>query len=470
MTTQITSTKKGHLIVVSQNGNVSQAAVYDYKGKCIASADQILAHTKHPHLADPLELIYTLRACITKALKKVPKKIKIDAIGIWTNAPTMVIWDSETHTPISSHTDTLNTHQSVQEFKKSKLDQHIREVTGQQLTPTLPIVILKAQLNTLKSKIKPNPKQWKIGSLDTWWIYHLTQQAQYLSSLSHTVSTGLFNLSESAWDKLLIKECELSAITFPKVKADLSHFGVTKGFFPLEDDIPILAVSTSLNALHEAIRKTTSQSGLIRLDTTTDIFIQASQPVQNTQLEKIALPTKTVLQTAEKLTYQVPSPLPEWINGSPLETTYNPITIIPIDGKTTLISTVLPKLAILGVSESTTTDELITAYLLSIGYDTALLISHQFPNIQIKEINLTGPLASHISIRQTISDLLQIPVIYYSDTTLENEGITRILLAAHFGIQLPPAKATQTIIPLMDPISRYAAINRWETLKKNLSQ
>jgi glycerol kinase len=454
--------KKGHLLIISHTKNTSQAAIYDYKGTCISFADHALGHSDTAHNADPHELIYTLRASITKALQKIQKKIKIDGIGIWTNTPAIYIWEADTYTPISTQSPSLNTYKAVQDLKKSKLDEYIFNSTGQRLTKDLPISILKAHTAPLNGKTRP---KWKIGPLETWWLYHLTAQKSFESSFSTALSTGLFNLLETNWDKLLTQECHISPSQLPKVKADLSQFGLTKGFFPLDDNIPIIALTTSLNAMHEAIRKTSSQSGIIHLDTVATTLIQSPEFTLN---ERIAVPTKTTLQIAEKYCHIIPAPLPQWIQTKPLQTQNHSLSIIPIEGKSSVFFVHPPKLAIIGLTDTTTPEEITTAYLLSIGYDISHKLITQFPKLGLKEIAITGPIAEHPLIRQTLSDLLQIPVMYF-DSDLENIGLARLILASHFQTNLPAPKPSHTVIPQMDPISRYANINKWDTLKKALS-
>jgi len=454
--------KKGHLLIISHTKNTSQAAIYDYKGNCIAFADHALAHSDNAHNADPHELIYTLRASITKALKQIQKKIKIDGIGIWTNTPAIYAWEADTYTPISSPTTSLNTHKAVQDLKKSKLDEYIFDTTGQRLTQELPLSILKAHMTSHSGKVSP---KWKVGTLETWWLYHLTGQSDFESSFSTALATGLFNLTQTNWDKLLTQECHISPTQLPKVKADLSQFGLTKGFFPLDDNIPIIAMTTSLNAMHEAIRKTSSQSGILHLDTVATTLIQSPEFTLN---ERVAVPTKTTLQIAEKYCHIIPAPLPQWIQTTPLQTQNHSLTIIPIEGKSSVFFVHPPKLAMVGLTDTTTPEEITTAYLLSIGYDIALRLITQFPKLGLKEIAITGPMAHHLLIRQTLSDLLQIPVLYY-ESDLENTGLARLILASHFQIALPAPKPSHTVIPQMDPISRYANINKWDTLKKALS-
>jgi len=164
----------------------------------------------------------------------------IAAIGITNQRETVVAWDARTGQPISraivwQDRRTAATCESL----LPHLDM-VRNTTGLVLDPYFSGT--KAAW-LLQHNDHPPVEHLRIGTIDSWLVWKLTNGASFVTDPSNASRTMLFNIRSMTWSDDMCSLLNVPRAALPEVRPSSSRYGVTTGVAGVPNNIPISGIA-----------------------------------------------------------------------------------------------------------------------------------------------------------------------------------------------------------------------------------
>lgn len=160
----------------------------------------------------------------------------VQSISITNQRESIVVWDGITGQPYSNvMVWQCNRGQEIcQSLVAQGYEELIHQKTGLRLDPYFSASKLKWFFD--QNQLSPDQKQTlKIGTIDTWLVWNLTEGARYVTEPSNACRTLLYNYREEAWDEELCQLFSVPRGVLPQVIPSAGDFGSYMG-------IPIVSV------------------------------------------------------------------------------------------------------------------------------------------------------------------------------------------------------------------------------------
>ncbi|CAK8574610.1 unnamed protein product [Lathyrus sativus] len=223
---------------------------------------------------DPMEILESVRVCITKALDKatadgfnVDKGLK--AIGITNQRETTLVWSKSTGAPLHNALVWMDARTtSVCRRLEKELSggrTHFVESCGLPISTyfsALKLLWLMENVDAVKEAIKK--KDAMFGTIDTWLIWNLTGGVKgglHVTDVSNASRTMLMNLKTLNWDESTLKTLEIPPEILPKIISNSEAIGNVTTGWPIAG-IPIAGCLGDQHAamLGQACRKGEAKS------------------------------------------------------------------------------------------------------------------------------------------------------------------------------------------------------------------
>ncbi len=196
----------------------------------------------------------------------------IESLGITNQRESIVIWDKNTSQPLYptivwQDTRTKNICQQLIPHQQT-----IKQKTGLMMYP----YFSGTKIAWLFDTLKPNIDQCKIGTIDSWILWNLTQGTVHATEPSNACRTLLFNINTLEYDASLISILGLPkniTASLPKVIDSDSHFGNIHSSL-LGKEIPIQAILGDQQAALYA--HTLFEEGSVKNTYGTGLFVMTS--------------------------------------------------------------------------------------------------------------------------------------------------------------------------------------------------
>lgn len=234
-----------YILVIDQGTTGTAVSLVNAKGIIEASFDQEFPQI-YPQPGwvehDALDIWKTVVNGIQNVMQKInlhPKDIY--AIGITNQRETTVAWDSN-GSPLHNAIvwQCRRTSQRCHRLKQLKWNPYIKKSTGLVLDPYFSGTKMEWLLkNSPKVKEAAKNKALKLGTIDSFLLYKLTQGASFKTDVSNASRTLLMNLEKQSWDKKLLKLFGINEKFLPTIEDSTHLFGITKGVEGLLDGTPI---------------------------------------------------------------------------------------------------------------------------------------------------------------------------------------------------------------------------------------
>lgn len=274
----------GYILGIDQSTQGTKAILVDEQGRLAARSDR-----SHEQIVDEsgwvshnLEEIYEN---VLLAARDVVEKAGIDkgeirTVGISNQRETTAIWDKDGN-PLNlaivwqcSRAKEIS--QSLQAYGEV-----VRSKTGIPLSPFFPAAKMAWLLRHTDGVQEAGPGGIRLGTIDTWLIYRMTDGKEFKTDYSNASRTQLFNIHTLTWDEEICRMFQVPAEALPEVCDSNSLFGMTDlgGF--LDRKVPIhSAIGDSHAALfgqgcHSAgmIKTTYGTGSSIMMNTGTECVI-----------------------------------------------------------------------------------------------------------------------------------------------------------------------------------------------------
>ena len=238
---------KQYVLAIDQGTTSCRALLVDHDGtiKSIAQQEFTQIFPKPGWVEhDPHEILRTQLSMIEKVMEKEGCKASdVAAIGITNQRETTVVWDKRTGAPIYNAIvwQDKRTADLCEEIKSNGWEKEVRSKTGlvvdSYFSATKIMWILR---NVEGARQMATEGHLLAGTIDSWLIWHMTDQKQHVTDYTNASRTMLYNIHDLQWDSTICANLNVPQDMLPAVRSSSE----TLGHFNLDGvDIPIAGVA-----------------------------------------------------------------------------------------------------------------------------------------------------------------------------------------------------------------------------------
>jgi glycerol kinase len=195
---------------------------------------------------DPEDIWFSTKKSMRMALEKAGiKGSQITTIGITNQRETVMVWDAKTGKPIHNAIvwQCRRTQEICAKLKKNKKEKMITAKTGLVLDPYFSATKIQWILNKVpNAKVRARKGELRAGTVDTFLLSRLTNQAEHKTDMSNASRTMLMNIHTGWWDDELLKTFGVDSSMMAEICASDADFGRTQGLGFMPDGIPITGI------------------------------------------------------------------------------------------------------------------------------------------------------------------------------------------------------------------------------------
>ena len=164
----------------------------------------------------------------------------VAAIGITNQRETVLAWDQRTGEPCSRAIvwQDRRTAARCEELAPHLSD--VRRITGLVLDPYFSGT--KAAWIAAHHDLPPAP-HLRIGTIDSWLVWKLTNGASFVTDPSNASRTMLFDINTMQWSEEMCALIGVPRSSLPEVRPSSSRYGVTTSVAGVPDGIPISGIA-----------------------------------------------------------------------------------------------------------------------------------------------------------------------------------------------------------------------------------
>ena len=423
------------LLAIDQGTSSSRAVIYDHATEVVASAQQEFPQI-YPQPGwvehDPEVIWSSVRAVCKEVLGAAcASAAQITGIGITNQRETTLVWDRETGKCVYNAIvwQDRRTAEHCRALRNDGLENNISKKTGLRLDPYFSATKLAWILDNVDgTRARAEAGTLLFGTVDSFLLWRLTGGTTHATDASNASRTMLFNIHTQQWDDELLNIFNIPRQLLPEVKDCAAQFGVATDVC-LGGPVPVLSIAGDQQAA--LIGQAGFESGMTKSTYGTGCFVIANTGTAALASENKLL-TTVVMRLNGTVTYGLEGSV--FVAGSALQWLRDELKIIDSVAETEAIASrigvvdnvlVVPAFAglgapywdpdargaILGLTRGTGRDEVITATLQSVAYQTRDLVSAMADDgISSGVIRVDGGMAANDWFLQFLADILDTPV------------------------------------------------------------
>ncbi|MGB5579830.1 MAG: glycerol kinase GlpK [Woeseia sp.] len=424
-----------YLLAIDQGTSSSRALIFDAKAHTVSSAQQEFAqHYPQPGWVehDPEDIWRSVVDVTKKALADSKlKQSDIAALGITNQRETTLLWDRETGKCVYNAIvwQDRRTAKRCAELKAADRESMVAAKTGLRLDPYFSATKLAWILDNVEgARARAEAGKLAFGTIDCFLLWRLTGGRVHASDASNASRTLLFNIHEQRWDEELLQLFHIPKSVLPEVRNCADDFGACdKNVFGME--IPVRAMAGDQQAA--LVGQAGFEPGMTKSTYGTGCFV-----ITNTGDKALTSQNKLLTTVAwrldGKVTYALEGSI--FVAGSAMQWLRDELQILKaapdsqtIAERTGIVTNVhvVPAFAglgapywdadargaILGLSRDSSRDQIITATLQAIAYQTRDLSEAMHDDgVRPAVIRVDGGMVGNDWFLQFLADLLDIPV------------------------------------------------------------
>jgi len=423
------------LLAIDQGTSSSRAVIYDHATEVVASAQQEFPQI-YPQPGwvehDP-EVIWSSVRAVCKEVLGVAcaSAAQITGIGITNQRETTLVWDRETGKCVYNAIvwQDRRTAEHCRALRNDGLENNISKKTGLRLDPYFSATKLAWILDNVDgTRARAEAGTLLFGTVDSFLLWRLTGGTTHATDASNASRTMLFNIHTQQWDDELLNIFNIPRQLLPEVKDCAAQFGVATDVC-LGGPVPVLGIAGDQQAA--LIGQAGFENGMTKSTYGTGCFV-----IANTGTAALASKNKLLTTVAMRLngtvTYGLEGSV--FVAGSALQWLRDELKIIDSVAETEVIASrtgvvdnvlVVPAFAglgapywdpdargaILGLTRGMGRDEVVTATLQSVAYQTRDLVSAMAGDgISLDVIRVDGGMVANDWFLQFLADILDTPV------------------------------------------------------------
>ena len=424
-----------YLLAIDQGTSSSRTVIFDSTATAIASAQQEFPQ-EYPKPGwvehDPEEIWGSVLSVSRDALRDSGAGAdEIAAIGITNQRETTLVWDRETGECVHRAIvwQDRRTSEYCREMREKGAEETVIAKTGLRLDPYFSASKLVWILDNV-----PNARQLAtkgklaFGTVDCFLLWRLTGGRVHATDATNASRTMLFNIHTQKWDDELLELFGIPVSILPEVKDSAHEYGATDARL-LGASIPIHGIAGDQQAA--LIGQAGFELGVTKSTYGTGCFVIAN--TGDTALEsRNKLLTTVAYRLAGKVSFGLEGSI--FVAGSAVQWLRDQLRVIDAAGASAAIAEttgiienvhVVPAFAglgapywdpeargaILGLSRDSGINEIVTATLQAVAYQTKDLINAMSDDgIQPNIIRVDGGMVANDWFLQFLSDMLNLTV------------------------------------------------------------
>jgi glycerol kinase len=221
-----------YVLAIDQGTSSTRAVVYDSDGRSVGSAQQTfdLVLPRDGWVEqDPAVLWDTTLATGRGAISAAGvDPAAIAAIGITNQRETTLVWDAHSGEPVHNAIVWLDrrTARRCQQIAAEGMSDVIGAATGLVVDPYFSSTKLAWLLDEMPGlRARAERGDVLFGTVDSYLIWRLTRGRHHVTDATNASRTQLFNLDTQAWDDELLRYFRIPATMLPTVHDTVSRFG-----------------------------------------------------------------------------------------------------------------------------------------------------------------------------------------------------------------------------------------------------
>ena len=400
-------------------------------------------------------------------------------IGITNQRETVVMWDTQTGRPLHPAIvwQCRRTEPICSDYRSEEAT--IKKLTGLPLDPYFSATKIKWLLDT----VPHHPNTTKIGTIDSWILWKLTNKKCHLTDTTNASRTLLMDLKSGGWSTELLELFDIPQEMLPSIQTSSSHFGYT--------DESITGIKISIDGMigdQQAafFAQAGSQPGTLKNTYGTGCFLMAGLGVKFPMVD--GLITTVALTTSDTALYALEGSI--FMGGATIQWLRDNLGLIKSAEETNSIGIscpssegvyMVPALTglgaphwnphatgiITGLTRKTTKDHIIRASVESLAYQTSDILDLFSQSIQdpADELWVDGGASNNPFLMQFQADMIQKTIQKPQQTEMTAWGAAGVagLTQTVWDIQsfLKLKAIDQTYTPHMTPKEAKALLKGW---------
>lgn len=424
-----------YLIAIDQGTSSSRAAIFDRRASLISISQEEFTqiYPKSGWVEHNPEDIWNSVVNVTKDVLSKGKinQNDIKAIGITNQRETTLIWDRETGDPIHNAIvwQDRRTTSICKELRNNGLEDIVIKKTGLRLDPYFSATKISWIIKNVPGAMDLLKKRrLAFGTVDSFLLWRLTGGRTHATDATNASRTMLFNIHTQEWDDELLKIFGIPSSLLPEVRDSNAEFGdLNKDIFGFS--VPICGVAGDQQAaligqagFKVGMTKITFGTGCFAITNTGDIAIES----------KNKLLTTVAYRLNNKVTYGLEGSI--FVAGSAIQWLRDQLKLIKTADETESIAEstgmvenvqIVPAFtglgaphwdpeargAILGLTRDTTKNQIVTATLQSVVFQTCDLAEAMLnDSIELSIIRVDGGMVNNSWFLQFLADMLQVKI------------------------------------------------------------
>lgn len=424
-----------YILAIDQGTSSSRTVVYDHATRVVASAQQEFVQI-YPQSGwvehDPEAIWNSVRAVTLKAMAEAAADAgDITGIGITNQRETTLVWDRESGECVYNAIvwQDRRTAEYCRSLKSEGLEPVVASKTGLRLDPYFSATKLAWILDNVEgARERAESGKLAFGTIDCFLLWRLTGGASHATDATNASRTLLFNIHTQQWDDELLEIFNIPRELLPEVKDCAAEFGLATDPC-VGGAVPVLGMAGDQQSA--LIGQAGFEYGMTKSTYGTGCFV-----IANTGSNALASQNKLLTTVAMRLNGEVTYGLEGsvFVAGSAIQWLRDEMKIIESALETEAIAkrtgivddvVVVPAFAglgapywdpdargaIVGMSRGSGGDQIVTATLQSVAYQTLDLISSMAEDgISPAVIRVDGGMVTNNWFLQFLADVLDTPV------------------------------------------------------------
>lgn len=424
-----------YLLAIDQGTSSSRTVLYDHGAKVVAHAQQEFPQI-YPQPGwvehDPEAIWDSVTAVTASAMQKAgASAADISAIGITNQRETTLVWDRESGECVYNAIvwQDRRTAEFCRSLKNEGLESEVTGKTGLRLDPYFSATKVGWILDNVDG-VRKRAEAGKLafGTIDSFLLWRLTGGRVHATDATNASRTLLFNIHTQQWDDELLEIFSIPRSLLPEVRDCAADFGVAIDAC-LGGEVPVSGIAGDQQAA--LIGQAGFGDGMTKSTYGTGCFVIANTGAKALHSANRLL-TTIAMRIDGEVTYGLEGSV--FVAGSAMQWLRDELRIIDtaaasedIARRTGVIADVhvVPAFAglgapywdpnargaILGLSRGTGRDEIVTATLQAVAYQTRDLIDAMSDDgIKPSVIRVDGGMVANNWFLQFLADVLDIPV------------------------------------------------------------
>ena len=424
-----------YILSIDQGTTSSRAIIFNEKSEILSVAQQEFTQffpedgwVEH----DPEEIWQSTIAVSRECIKKLGVEAsEIAAIGITNQRETTIIWDKLTGQPIYNAIvwQDRRTAEFCRELEERGLGQVVTKKTGLLLDAYFSATKVRWLLDNVDgARARAERGELLFGTVDCFLLWRLTNGQSHKTDASNASRTMLFNIHSQEWDKELLTELSVPEAMLPQVEDCAADFGIASAEH-LGAEIPIGGIAGDQQAA--LIGQCCFEPGMTKSTYGTGCFVimnTGEKPVESSN----RLLTTVGYRLNGKVSYGLEGSI--FVAGAAVQWLRDGIKLISDASETEAIATSHPSSngvylvpaftglgapywdpgargGILGLTRDSSIEDIVTATLLSVCYQTRdLLEAMAKDGVMPTILRVDGGMVANSWVAQGLADQVRIPV------------------------------------------------------------